>query len=176
VDDLLTATQPDLDCSLTALGDFFPKLAAPKYLENLRQTLAQSPQLANVLDNVISKDDNGQYTLRIVFLLTTSTPAALEYKYPLAQPEIPRPPTCAGGRTPGAVKQKPYTGKRPGETFPTHDPAVNKPTTAEKTGAQGPVGGPPAWLIYIPPVLALLVLIKVLAGTVPALVRRRRNR
>ncbi|RAY15846.1 virulence factor Mce family protein [Actinomadura craniellae] len=176
LDTLLMDTRLDLDCSLAALGDFFPRLAAPAYLENLRATLTQSPQLGHVLNNIISRGEDGDYTLRVMFMITANTPATLEYKYPLPQPEIPKPRTCAGGRTPGKVAQKSYVGARPGDTFPTHDPAVNRPERARKTATEGTPGGPPAWLIYLPPVIALLVLIKVVAGTAPVLARRRRKR
>jgi phospholipid/cholesterol/gamma-HCH transport system substrate-binding protein len=59
--------------------------------------------------------------------------------------------------------------------------APNPPDTsaaarnAAAGATDGATAGPPGWLVYLPPVLALLVLIRVVAGAVPVLARRNRG-
>ncbi|GAA3933599.1 hypothetical protein GCM10023085_13580 [Actinomadura viridis] len=177
VNDLLKRTGPDFECAVGALGDWGITRHNPDVYADLRQTLVVAPELKNVLDNVIGMDQ-GQPVLNVVFLLTLNTLAAREYRYPLAQPKVGEPPACPDGRTPAPVKQKPYKAKNPGETIPTHDPSIQDARTQARKAADqsgGEAGGPPAWLVYLPPVLALLVLIRVLAGSVPVLSRLRRK-
>lgn len=177
VNALVDGTGPDLSCSLSALGSFMPALTTSPNMVNLRKTLAQSPQLVHVLDGVLG-DDNGQPVLNVFFMLTTKKTATLEYKYPLPQPGVKKIQNCPDGRAPGRTDQKDYFGGKPGETFPTHNPAINRPrsTDIENAGDRSRSGsGLPFWLIYIPPLIGLLVLVKVLTGAVPVLSRRRRK-
>lgn len=180
VNDLLDKTGPDFGCTVDMLGNLGISTYNPNYLSDLRQTLMMAPQLQVVLNNVIGRDQ-GKPVLNVVFQVTTKRLAALEYKYPLAQPQVNKVPTCPGGRTPALTKQKPYKAKNPGETIPTHDPAVNRPDVQARKAANNSdsSGGPPVWLVYVPPVIALLVLIRVMMGSVPVvsrLSRLRRNK
>jgi phospholipid/cholesterol/gamma-HCH transport system substrate-binding protein len=180
VNDLLDKTGPDFGCTVDMLGNLGIATHNPNYLNDLRQTLVMAPQLQVVLNNVIGRDQ-GKPVLNVVFQVTTKKLAALEYKYPLAQPQVNKVPTCPGGRTPALTKQKPYKAKNPGETIPTHDPAVNRPDVQARKAANNSdsSGGPPVWLVYVPPVIALLVLIRVMMGSVPVvsrLSRLRRNK
>jgi phospholipid/cholesterol/gamma-HCH transport system substrate-binding protein len=150
----------------------------PDILTDLRKTLVRAPQLKVVLDNVIGMDQ-GKPVLNVVFLLTTKRLATLEYKYPLAQPKANKIPACRDGRDPGKAEQKPYKAKEPGDTIPTHDPSIQGQGTKAKNAAgtsEDSSGGPPMWLVYVPPVLALLVLIRVMAGSVPVMSRLRPRR
>ncbi|TDD76705.1 MCE family protein [Actinomadura darangshiensis] len=181
VNDLLDKTAPDFGCTVDMLGNWGLEKYDPNYLNDLRRTLALAPSLKNVLDNVIGTDQ-GKPVLNVVFQVTLNTPATLEYKYPLPQPQVSKVPTCPGGRTPAVTKQKPYKAKNTGETIPTHDPALDKQDVRAKNAADksDSSGGPPLWLVYVPPVIALLVLIRVMMGSVPVVSRlprlRRRDR
>ncbi|MFI0479212.1 MCE family protein [Actinomadura sp. 9N215] len=178
VNDLLDETGPDFGCAVDMLGTLGISTHNPGYLTDLRKTLQYAPSLRVVLDNVIGIDQ-GKPVLNVVFQVTLKEPAALEYKYPLPQPAVNKVPACPGGRTPAVTQQKPYKAKNPGETIPTHDPALDQRSVragkAANTGDDSS-GGPPAWLVYVPPVLALLVLIRVMMGSVPVVSRLTRLR
>ncbi|TDD31502.1 MCE family protein [Actinomadura sp. KC06] len=178
VNDLLDETGPDFGCAVDNLGTLGFSRYNPDYLTDLRKTLEYAPALKVVLDNVIGIDQ-GQPVLNVVFQVTLKEPAALEYKYPLPQPAVNKMRTCPGGRTPAVTPQKTYRAKNPGETIPTHDPALDrKDVRAEKAAnaSEDSSGGPPAWLVYVPPVIALLVLIRVMMGSVPVVSRLTRLR
>ncbi|MBO2466094.1 MCE family protein [Actinomadura violacea] len=178
VNNLLDETGPNFDCTVDMLGNWGIAAYNPNYLSDLKTTLAVAPQLKTVLDNVIGLDQ-GKPVLNVIFEITLKHRAALEYKYPLPQPQLATVPTCAGGRTPALnVKQNTYRAKNPGDVIPTHDPALDKPLKARNAANSGKdsSGGPPVWLIYIPPVLALMVLIRVMMGSVPVVSRLSRLR
>ncbi|MFD0688297.1 MCE family protein [Actinomadura fibrosa] len=178
VNDLLAKTGPDFECTVDALGNWGLKKHNPDLLADLRKTLANAPQLRTVLDNVIG-EDQGKPVLNVVFMVTLKKLATVEYKYPLAQPGVNKIPTCTGGRSPVTAAQKPYRAKNPGETIPTHDPSLDQQTVKARNAANSgkdTSGGPPMWLIYIPPVLALMVLIRVMMGSVPVVSRLPRLR
>jgi phospholipid/cholesterol/gamma-HCH transport system substrate-binding protein len=177
VNGLLDKTEGDFGCTVDMLGNWGVGTYNPRYLQDLNKTLAKAPQLKNVLDNVIGIDQ-GKPVLNVVFQVTLNTPATLEYKYPLPQPAVNKVPTCPGGRMPAVTKQKPYKAKNPGETIPTHDPALDQKDVQAKKAAnnEDSSGGPPLWLVYVPPVIALLVLIRVMMGSVPVVSRLGRFR
>ncbi|TMR00172.1 MCE family protein [Actinomadura soli] len=178
VNDLLDETGPDFGCAVDMLGTLGLSAHNPGYLTDLRKTLEYAPGLKVVLDNVIGVDQ-GEPVLNVVFQVTLKAPAALEYKYPRPQPAVNKVPTCPGGRTPAVTPQKTYKAKNPGDTIPTHDPALNQQDArAEKAAntSEDSSGGPPAWLVYVPPVIALLVLIRVMMGSVPVVSRLTRLR
>ncbi|CNE84041.1 virulence factor Mce family protein [Mycobacterium tuberculosis] len=177
VNGLLDKTEGDFGCTVDMLGNWGVGTYNPRYLQDLNKTLAKAPQLKNVLDNVIGIDQ-GKPVLNVVFQVTLNTPATLEYKYPLPQPAVNKVPTCPGGRMPAMTKQKPYKAKNPGETIPTHDPALDQKSVQAKKAAsnEDSSGGPPLWLVYVPPVIALLVLIRVMMGSVPVVSRLSRLR
>jgi phospholipid/cholesterol/gamma-HCH transport system substrate-binding protein len=177
VNGLLDKTEGDFGCTVDMLGNWGVGTYNPRYLYDLNKTLAKAPQLKNVLDNVIGMDQ-GKPVLNVVFQVTLNTPATLEYKYPLGQPAVNQVPTCPGGRMPAVTKQKPYKAKNPGQTIPTHDPALDQKNVQAKKAAnnEDSSGGPPLWLVYVPPVIALLVLIRVMMGSVPVVSRLSRLR
>jgi phospholipid/cholesterol/gamma-HCH transport system substrate-binding protein len=127
VNALLDRSDADIDCSLSALGDFFPAVTTPKGLADLRQTLAGAPRLAEALNGVLGNDK----TLHIVFLLTLNTKAAEEYRFPLPQPKAKCIPACPDGHVPVTGPANKAKGEKPGDTIPTHDPSLNtKPASA----------------------------------------------
>ncbi|MCP2334774.1 MCE family protein [Actinomadura rupiterrae] len=171
---LLDKSGDDFDCMVDNLGTLHLKQYDPQILQHLAQVFSRAPALRNVLNGVIG-ENQGQVVLNVAFMFTLKTQAALEYKYPLPQPKVTTPPTCPGGRVPGAVPQKPYKGKSTGDTIPTHDPALDKPSSINAKNASGNSGssssGPPAWLVYVPPVVALMILVRVMMGSVPVMSR-----
>jgi phospholipid/cholesterol/gamma-HCH transport system substrate-binding protein len=177
VNGLLEKTGPDFECTVGTLGNWGITGYNPDILMDLRKTLARAPELKVVLDNVIGLDQ-GKPVLNVVFLITLKRLATLEYKYPLAQPVANKVPNCPDGRSPGRAEQKPYRAKNPGETIPTHDPSIQGDTRARNAAGTSPdsSGGPPMWLVYVPPVLALLVLVRVMARSAPVMSRLRRRK
>ncbi|MFC6882661.1 MULTISPECIES: MCE family protein [Actinomadura] len=177
VNKLLDETGPDFECTVDQLGTLGFSRYNPDYLSDLSDTLAKAPQLKVVLDNVIGRDQ-GQPVLNVVFLVTLKKLATVEYKYPMPQPAVNKVPTCEGGRTPALTKQKPYKAKDPGATIPTHDPSYKnmQAENAANKADQDSSGGPPLWLVYVPPVIALLVLVRVMLRSVPVMSRLSRLR
>ncbi len=173
VNSLLDTSRPDLRCTIDSLATTLPGLATPRALTDLATNLNQAGPLVNVLHDVLRKV-GGEYALNVLFILTVKHQAALEFKYPLKQPTVPSIPACANGRVPGAAAQLPYQGKDPNSVTPPQyrSTAQTEVQNVSNTAA----GGPPVWLVYIPPVLALLVLVRVVAGSVPVLTRQRRRR
>jgi phospholipid/cholesterol/gamma-HCH transport system substrate-binding protein len=175
VNSLLDASGPDLGCTFDALGTALPKIANGPGLANLNESLALAPSLAQALGDVIGKD-HGQYVLNVLFILTLKTTATEEYKYPLPQPGVAKIPSCRDGRSPGLVKQVSDPSTALAQVNPTQYPKATAAPVALNNVSHEGAGGPPGWLIYIPPLLALLVLIKVMAGTVSLLPGHRRRR
>jgi len=174
VNDLLATTRPDLRCAIDSLSTTLPGLATTRNLMDLASTLDKAKPLVNVLHDVLRKV-GGEYTLNVLFILTFKTTAAQEFKYPLSQPTVKAAPACSDGREPGTAKQVPYTGKDPGSVTPPQYRTAGKSTEVVNLSSSGSTG-PPAWLVYVPPVLALLVLLKVMVGSVPVMNRRRRRK
>jgi phospholipid/cholesterol/gamma-HCH transport system substrate-binding protein len=173
VNGLLDKTGPDLECTIDSLGTLGITKYNPNAVKDLGDTLRQAKALDYVLKNVVGTDQ-GQPVLNVVFLITLKKTATVEYKYPLPQPTTGKIPNCPDGRDPLNIKQKPYKAKNPGQTIPTHDPSVQNTDIKAKNAANKAdhsSGGPPAWLMYVPPLLALLVLIKVMMGSVPVVSR-----
>ncbi|HEU5157844.1 MAG TPA: MCE family protein [Streptosporangiaceae bacterium] len=170
VNRLLAKGGPDIDCALDALGSFVPALATRDHLAELRQVLAQAPALLRVLAAIIG-EDGGYKVLNTSFVLTARTRAALEHKYPLPQPAVAPIPNCPDGRRPGVAEQAKFPGADPGSVAPTAAAQAGPATPAAARGPADP-GGPPGWLVYAPPALALVVLIRVIAGAVPVVRRR----
>ncbi|GAA2111712.1 MCE family protein [Actinomadura alba] len=177
-DRLLGRAEADYYCAVDALGTTLPRLLTPEALGDLRHTLALAPDLVEALNGVLGTDQ-GQAVLNVVFIITTRQKAALEYKSPLPQPKVAKIPSCPDGRNPGLVKQRaPATGDPSAYSQAAAVRKVTQPGDAVNTGknaASETPAGPPAWLVYVPPLLALLVLIKVMAGALPLLPRRRRR-
>lgn len=178
VDDLLAATRPEVRCAVTSLSQTLPGFATPAHLNDLTRTLTLATPLINMLKNVV-RVVGGQYVLNVLFIVTFQHQATLEYKYPLPQPAVGAIPACADGHTPGVTQQIGYQGKDPNSVTPPQyrPPATGGGSSAavRNTSNQGPAG-PPRWLVYVPPVIALLVLIKFAVGAVPVLKSRRRDR
>ncbi|MBC6460079.1 MCE family protein [Actinomadura sp. HBU206391] len=178
VNRLFGKSEADYYCAIDTLGTTLPRLLTPAALQDLKRTLALAPDLVEALNGVLGTDQ-GQAVLNVVFVITTKQTAAVEYKSPLPQPKVAKIPACRDGRSPGLVKQRPPAKDDPSAySQAAAARKVTQPADAVdpvKNAASETPAGPPAWLVYVPPLLALLVLIKVMAGALPLLPRRRRR-
>jgi phospholipid/cholesterol/gamma-HCH transport system substrate-binding protein len=170
VNTLFAATEPDFSCTLDALSKVTPQLATPAGLANLRRIFSNAPPLVHALNGSFG-ELNGQKFLETYLIVTPFDKAALEYEDPLSQPPVGKIPPCPDGRNPALVKQKtpPQTAPSP----PTR--ALDQSAARAKNASSQTPAGPPVWLMYVPPLLALLVLIKAMAGAIPLLPWRRRR-
>jgi phospholipid/cholesterol/gamma-HCH transport system substrate-binding protein len=175
VNNLVAKTESDYSCMVDALGTTLPQLTTPSQLRNFRRIFTNAPPLVRALNGTFG-EEQGEKFMNVYFVFTINKLAALEYKEPLAQPRAGKIPSCPDGRNPGVVKQKTPATAAPSVTQVAAGQAA--PTTAsadpvKNASAEAPAG-PPAWLVYVPPLFALLVLIKVMAGAIPLPWRRRR--
>ncbi|WP_433249960.1 MCE family protein [Actinomadura nitritigenes] len=161
---LLRESRPAAQCMLGALSGALPTLLTPANVSALSRGLQWSPQLASAMRGVITFV-NGQPNLNIKFILTlTPEKSAVEYRNLTPLPSIPRIPTCPGIDLPAQqsppLKKAETTGKSGSATgtaaTATAVPARNAADTAPDHH------GPPAWLVYLPPLVAGLVLLRVL--------------
>jgi virulence factor Mce-like protein len=172
VNELLEKTGPDFRCAVESLGTLGLTRHNPQIYDDLRLVLDYAPEVGEVLRNILGIDQ-GQPVLNVAFMLTLNTPAAREYRHPLPQPQVNPQPACPDGRRPAEqARQKTPQGKNPGDTIPTHNATV-RPANATNSSEDG---GPPAWLVLLPPLLALLVLVRVWLGSMPVLDRMRNRR
>ncbi|GAB2834103.1 hypothetical protein GCM10022221_36190 [Actinocorallia aurea] len=173
--DLTTATDPYFGCTVDALGDALGTVATPAKMKDVRDTLGMAGQLISALNDIIRPTSSGS-AINLAAVLSTKGEAPLEYREPLAQPEVPEVPTCAGGADPFKA---PATSEKSGEkgqtvaAAPTPTIPATTSTAVARPVADTSAGGPPGWLVWLPPVLALAVLTRVAAKSLPALIRRR---
>ncbi|HEU5031771.1 MAG TPA: MCE family protein [Spirillospora sp.] len=178
---VLRESRPAAQCMLGALSDALPALLTPANVSDLSRGLQWSPQLASAMRGVITFV-NGQPNLNIKFILTlTPEKGAVEYRNLTPLPSIPRIPACPGVDLPAQqsppLKKAGTTGKGGSGTgtasTATAVPARNAADTAPDHH------GPPAWLIYLPPLVAGLVLLRVVMSMLGVAWRpiwRRRSR
>lgn len=169
--DLLTRTakvlresRPAAQCMLGALNDALPVLLSPGNVSALSRGLQWSPQLASAMRGVITFV-NGLPNLNIKFILTlTPEKGAVEYRDLTPLPSIPRIPACPGVDLP--AQQSPPLKKAETTGASGAGTAASTPTApgavAARNAANTEHHGPPAWLVYLPPVVAGLVLLRVL--------------
>ncbi|GAB3663551.1 MCE family protein [Actinocorallia lasiicapitis] len=178
---LFNATDATSDCAIDALAASVGTIAGRERRADLAATLQQADELIAALDDVLKPSSQGN-VLNLAFVIKTKTKAPLEYKRPKAQPKTAPIPTCAdtgtnpfqGGQNSAAKEVRPGAqeedaGKVRNTPAPVQTVAVNN---AQESGS----GGPPAWLIYLPPVLALLVLLRVALRSLPGVIWPRRRR
>ncbi|MGH3390096.1 MAG: MCE family protein [Actinomadura sp.] len=171
VNTLFAATEPDYSCTIDALAATVPQVTTPARLQDLRRIFTNAPPLVHALTETFGEEDGHKF-LETYFIVTPTDKAAVEYEQPLPQPKVGKIPSCPDGRNPGLVKQQ-----TPPRATPTAAPAILPGASAaplKNSSSQSPAG-PPTWLMYVPPLVALLVLLKVMAGAVPLLPWRRRR-
>ncbi|GAA3203100.1 MCE family protein [Actinocorallia longicatena] len=172
----LLDAMPQAGCLLDAVGGALPEVFSTARARDLDRTLAAAPALVKVLNDV-SGGTADKPVLRANVVVTLLSPKpAVEFERNQAVPTVPAVPTCDGtarptARTPGTAAEK--AGARPAPATP----AASGPTGVAVTNSGGGSAlGPSGWLVYLPPILALAVLVKAGSGTLTAFVRNARNR
>jgi phospholipid/cholesterol/gamma-HCH transport system substrate-binding protein len=172
---ILTTSKASDQCLLNALGDALPTLLAPASLDDLAISFQQSPQLIAALTGATPKV-NGKSNLNLNFVFSaTPSLGPVEYKSLQPLPSIPRIPTCPGVSLPKQQIPPMSAAQRAAVLAETATPPTNASNAAQRSQSRQP-GGPPGWLIYIPPLIAAAILISLLGRAVPLLARRRRAR
>ncbi|MWA02524.1 MCE family protein [Actinomadura sp. LD22] len=162
---VLRESKPAMQCMLSALGGALPRLLNDRNVSDLSRGLQWSPQLASAMRGVITFV-NGEPNLNIKFLLTlTPVKSAVENRNLSPLPSIPRIPTCPGVDLPAQQSpplKKSQTAGKNGSGAAATAPATLPARNAAASGTEH--HGPPAWLIYLPPLVAGLVLLRVFMG------------
>ncbi|WP_106400807.1 MCE family protein [Actinocorallia populi] len=177
INDLLDA-MPQADCLYSAIGSTLPTVFSDARARDLSRALAVAPDLTAVLQDVSSGAGTPEPSLRTNLVVTLLDPApALEYKEPLKLPAVPEIPGCDGGTRETAPASE--AGAQPPGSVPAAPPAVRPDSRAADTvrpAAERSPFRPENWLVHLPPILALLVLVRVAGGAVFVLARRVRDR
>ncbi|MDX6743600.1 MlaD family protein [Actinocorallia sp. A-T 12471] len=173
---LTAATDPYFGCGVDALGEALGAVATPARMRDVRDTLGMSGTLIAALDDIIRPTSSGA-AINLAAVLSTKGTAPEEYREPLPQPSVGDVPSCANGTNPfkaapGAVQDAPEEKERETASAAPATP-VTPGTAVARPVADASAGGPPGWLVWLPPVLALAVLARVAARTLPVLIRRR---
>jgi phospholipid/cholesterol/gamma-HCH transport system substrate-binding protein len=178
---ILAATAPANQCALQSLSSALPVILSKPALDSLEYETKTAPKLVSIL-NEISPKVNGKSNLNIDFVITLQSPKpALEYPSPLPLPTVGAIPSCPGVSVPPLASGTTASSAKGAKTAGKAGAAVAatpSPVAVRNTSGQGPISATD-WLIWIPPLVALAILIKVLAGAVPLLRPRRwtiRNR
>ncbi|MBW8486351.1 MCE family protein [Actinomadura parmotrematis] len=177
-DRLLRAARPAAQCMLRAMNAGLPTVLSDGNVADLDKGLRWTPQLATAMKGAVTFV-NGKPTLNITFLLTfTPVTSAMEYKNLVPLPGIPNIPSCPGVALP--KQQIPPMAEKDKTAATVSKPATATPeAVAARNAADGERHDPLSWLIYLPPLAAGLILLRVLlstAGIARRPVRRRRNR
>jgi phospholipid/cholesterol/gamma-HCH transport system substrate-binding protein len=180
---LLSESEQAARCVLGSLGVALPTLLSGANVADLEEGLQWSPQLAKAMIGAITFVD-GKPNLNLKFIITLGpekTP--VEYKNLAPLPDIPRIPTCPGVTLP--KQQIPPMKKSDKQAGTGSDAGTTSGTTSTATGTRvrntSGTGhhGVPSWLVYLPPLIAGLILLRVLVSAAGAAWRptwRRRNR
>jgi phospholipid/cholesterol/gamma-HCH transport system substrate-binding protein len=169
----LTVNQGATDCLLQSVGAALPDIGTRQYLSDLDETLSLADVLMRSLDDVIKPSSQGN-VLNLAFVIKTKKRHPLTYQHQLPQPTVGAIPSCVGGYDPAA--QVGVAQVRAPAAAPAAEPARPAVTVAARNIAGEGSSGPPAWLLYVPPVLALLVLLRVVVRAIPAVPWRRRRK
>ncbi|ROO89747.1 phospholipid/cholesterol/gamma-HCH transport system substrate-binding protein [Actinocorallia herbida] len=173
--DLTTATDPYLGCAVGALDDALGTIATPAKMKDVRETLGMAGTLISALDDIIRPTSAGP-ALNLSAVISTKGEAPLEYRDPIPQPTVPEIPECASGADPfkaPAPSEKSEQKRQTEAAAPSPTTPATTSTAVARPVAEASPGGPPGWLVWLPPVLALAVLARVAAKTLPVLIRRR---
>ncbi len=159
-------------CTLQALSTALPTALTPAAISSLEYSQANAPTLVKTL-NEISPQVNGRSNLNIDFVITLDKPKpALEYKTPRALPTISQIPSCPGVSVPKVAGASSSAAADAAAPSPSPTTTVKVRNAAGRDDGTGS-GIPPYWLLYLPPLLALAVLIHVGRRAIPLLRRRR---
>jgi phospholipid/cholesterol/gamma-HCH transport system substrate-binding protein len=176
---LLSESERAARCALSALGVGLPTLLSRSNVADLETGLQWSPQLAKAMLGAITFVD-GKPNLNLKFILTLGpekTP--VEYKNLQPLPDIPRIPTCPGITLPKQqIPPLKKSDEQAGSGSDTGTTSAATGTPVRNTSSTSRHGVTP-WLIYLPPLIAGLILLRVFMSAAGAAWRptwRRRNR
>ncbi|MCW2887292.1 MAG: phospholipid/cholesterol/gamma-HCH transport system substrate-binding protein [Streptosporangiaceae bacterium] len=176
VNGILTKSKASDQCLISALDATLPTLLSSTSLDDLAISFRQSPALVNALTGA-TPPINGKPNLNLDFVFTfqpsRSAKGPVEYKSLRPLPSIPRIPTCPGVSLPTQQIPTAPASRQAAKTAASGTSPAASPIPV-KNAANGEAGGPPSWLIYIPPLIAAAVLGRVLWYAVPVVWRRRR--
>ncbi|MGI8329371.1 MCE family protein [Actinomadura scrupuli] len=173
---LLREAGPAMRCLISTLDTALPVVLSKGNVDDFTEGLRWSPQLADAMTGVLTYV-NGDPNLNIKFIITpTPVKTAVEYRDLRPLPTIPRIPTCPGITLPKQQippMSKPAAAKsNTRKTAATPEPA--QIATRDSAGSEH--HDPMSWLIYIPPVVAALILLRVLMNTLRLTWRPSRRR
>ncbi|MCD0451448.1 MCE family protein [Actinocorallia sp. API 0066] len=176
---LTVRTQPYVGCGFEGLAAGFGAIATPESLAGIRGTLTRAAPLIAALKDIIQVSPEGS-SINMKAAISVTGTAPLQYKTPRPIPSVPDIPSCSDGADP--FKSQPTATKpdRNGQGAPAPSASAAPPspgvttTAVARPAAGNTAGGPPGWLVWLPPVLALAVLARVAARSLPVVLRRRR--
>lgn len=179
--DFVDRSDAVLGCTLDALGGTLGTLGTRRNLTDLESALGMAGALTAALDDLIQPTGVGdQQAINLAAVISTKGVAPEDYRSPVAQPSVPDLPACSNGADPFQRTDVQKTGREDGAKERTEKAAAPAAspgaTVVARPAATAEPDGPPGWLVYLPPVLALLVLVRVAVRSVPALAWPRRRR
>jgi phospholipid/cholesterol/gamma-HCH transport system substrate-binding protein len=167
---ILAATAPANQCTLRSLSTALPVILSGPALDSLEYETRTAPQLVKIL-NEISPKVNGKSNLNIDFVITLQKPKpALEYPSPLPLPTVGAIPSCPGISVPSLATRtaaNPAAGGARAAAGPA--PAPSPSSVGVRNASRQSPAGAMDWLIWIPPLIALAILIKVMSRAIPLL-------
>ncbi|MBO2447681.1 MCE family protein [Actinomadura barringtoniae] len=160
---ILRQSQPAAQCMVTSLGTALPAALSHANVTALAEGLRWAPPMAAAMNGVLTYV-NGDPNLNLKFLLTfTPVKTAVEFRNVKPLPEIPPIPTCPGVTLP--KQQIPPMGKKDLAERAKGTGTAQTPAPATDVSAHSTAGDsrhdPLAWLVYLPPLIATLILIAV---------------
>ncbi|MEO5875344.1 MAG: MCE family protein [Streptosporangiaceae bacterium] len=175
---ILAATAPADRCILASLKSALPTMLSGPALDSYEYAIQTAPGLIKVLDEVSPKV-NGKANLNIDFVITLQKPKpAPEYVSPLPLPTVGAiPATCPGIAVPaGQPGAGPAAGTTPKQGAGSAPAPAAQPTTDTVRNAAGKDAFEATdLLVWIPPLLALAILLRVVTRTIPLFRIRRRT-
>jgi len=173
-DTILSRTRAQNDCTLKNLGAVMPVILDGRSIESLEYAESHATEMVKVL-NMVAPPDEEPASLHIDFIVTGDKPApAPEYKNLRPLPDVGPVPACAGVKAPvpakGTAAKGTGSSKTSGTGTPADDVAVRTTSGTEDDPGPGP------WPIYLPPLIALAILIFTTRRTLVVVWRNLRRR
>lgn len=171
---VLTQTRAQNDCTLKNLGTVMPVILDGRSIESLEYAESHATEMVKVL-NMVAPPDEEPASLHIDFIVTGDKPApAPEYKNLKPLPDVGSVPECSGVKVPSSKKTAAAKGAEPAKTSGTGAPADD--VAVRNTAGTKDDPGPSPWLIYLPPLVALAILILTTRRTLVVVWRNLRRR
>ncbi|MFA1546260.1 MCE family protein [Actinomadura chokoriensis] len=173
-DAILSQTRRQNDCTLKNLGTVMPVILDDRSIKSLEYAESHATEMTEVL-RMVAPPDEEPASLHIDFVVTGDKPApAPEYRNLKPLPDVGSVPACAGVRVPSPRKGAAAKGTESPTTSgagATTDGVAVRNTSGTKDDP-----GPSPWLIYLPPLIALAILIVTTRRTLVVVWRSLRRR